>query len=398
MNNSRVASYVDIKSLRLPQESLKIHSAAQHKRLRKTAVDYGQVRPLIIDDDGVILDGGATYLALLAEGVTSVWVLQLKDLTPAQVKALPIALHRSSLGSRWNETKLRHELGDLLNAGFNMISTGYTVREAERLELKPLSLTNTPNGIAGNVPHVCRPGDIWTCGRHIVGCGNWADTALIERMQGGRKADLGAIEYHKASANISLSASGQNTHDRVKHLNAQLAVLKTACHPRALIHVGLDWRQLPDAMTAVEQSGLQALDLSIRVNDKSGTVGLYANNFTVALAVSVSDSSSLPNAAAKKQSNVWHNPSHAALDPQAQSISSAKRLIANTTKPKGAIFDLSLGEGAMLLAAEAGNRIYVGLEPCPTLLETAIRRWEVLTGQKAQHLETGVGFASFQIH
>jgi DNA modification methylase len=53
------------------------------------------------------------------------------------------------------------------------------------------------------------------------------------------------------------------------------------------------------------------------------------------------------------------------------------------------VLDSFLGSGTTLLAAERTGRIYRGLELDPLYVDTAIRRWQNLTGQDAVRISDG---------
>jgi len=53
------------------------------------------------------------------------------------------------------------------------------------------------------------------------------------------------------------------------------------------------------------------------------------------------------------------------------------------------VLDGFLGSGTTLIAAERTGRICHGLELDPLYVDTAIRRWQALTGERARHAESG---------
>lgn len=56
------------------------------------------------------------------------------------------------------------------------------------------------------------------------------------------------------------------------------------------------------------------------------------------------------------------------------------------------VLDTFLGSGTTLIAAERTHRICRGMELDPRYVDTAIRRWQKLTGKKATHTITGQPF------
>ena len=60
------------------------------------------------------------------------------------------------------------------------------------------------------------------------------------------------------------------------------------------------------------------------------------------------------------------------------------RLIKNSSKENNLIVDLFGGSGSSLIAAEQTNRICYTMELDPRYCDVIIKRWETLTGQKAE--------------
>jgi DNA modification methylase len=53
------------------------------------------------------------------------------------------------------------------------------------------------------------------------------------------------------------------------------------------------------------------------------------------------------------------------------------------------VLDAFLGSGTTLIAAERTGRNCRGLELDPAYVDTAIRRWQALTGERARHAGSG---------
>jgi DNA modification methylase len=56
------------------------------------------------------------------------------------------------------------------------------------------------------------------------------------------------------------------------------------------------------------------------------------------------------------------------------------------------VLDAFLGSGTTLIAAERTGRRCYGLELDPLYIDTAIRRWQGLTGGSARHAASGRSF------
>ena len=69
-----------------------------------------------------------------------------------------------------------------------------------------------------------------------------------------------------------------------------------------------------------------------------------------------------------------------------------RRPILNHTKSGELVYDPFLGSGTTLIAAERTGRRCHGIELDPGYVDTAIRRWQTLTGDQARHAATGRSF------
>jgi DNA modification methylase len=56
------------------------------------------------------------------------------------------------------------------------------------------------------------------------------------------------------------------------------------------------------------------------------------------------------------------------------------------------VLDAFLGSGTTVIAAERSGRRCYGLELDAGYVDTAIRRWQTLTGEKARHATSGRNF------
>ncbi len=84
-------SMMKLADLKRPEKNCRIHTDRQLKEFKRSVEMFGQIRPIVIDEDNVILCGNGLYEALLEMGKTEASVLKRTDLTPAQKKKLMLA-------------------------------------------------------------------------------------------------------------------------------------------------------------------------------------------------------------------------------------------------------------------------------------------------------------------
>ena len=118
-----------------PEKNVRIHTANQLKEFERSVSMFGQIRPIVIDENNVILAGNGLYDTLVAMGRETADVYQYKDLTENQKKKLMIADNKIfSLGIENLDTlnQFLEELdGDLDIPGFDEDILKQMVADAE---------------------------------------------------------------------------------------------------------------------------------------------------------------------------------------------------------------------------------------------------------------------------
>jgi ParB-like chromosome segregation protein Spo0J len=96
---------VKISELKKPEKNVRIHNENQLKQFEKSVEMFGQIRPIVIDENNVILAGNGLYETLVRMGKTDCEVYQYTGLTDHQKKKLMIADNKIfSLGIENMET------------------------------------------------------------------------------------------------------------------------------------------------------------------------------------------------------------------------------------------------------------------------------------------------------
>jgi len=77
--------------LKPPEKNVRIHSEKQTKEFVRSLEAFGQIRPIVIDEDNTVLAGNGLYAALMAKGDTEADCYVVKGLTPNEKKKLMLA-------------------------------------------------------------------------------------------------------------------------------------------------------------------------------------------------------------------------------------------------------------------------------------------------------------------
>lgn len=118
-----------------PEKNVRIHTEQQIKEFERSVNMFGQIRPIVVDENNIILAGNGLYDTLVAMGKETAEVYRYDNLTENQKKKLMIADNKIfSLGIENLETLnsfLEDLQGDLDIPGFDEEILKQMVSEAE---------------------------------------------------------------------------------------------------------------------------------------------------------------------------------------------------------------------------------------------------------------------------
>lgn len=143
----------------------------------------GDLDPIEVDENNVILSGHTRLLALQQQGFTETDVIRYTGLTEEQKKKYRLLANKTGEKATWDLDKLAEELDDLdfdgFDFGFDLDLDGILEDEKE-IEEDEVPVKAEPR---------CKLGDLWQLGTHRLICGDSTDVAVIDRLMDGAKAD-----------------------------------------------------------------------------------------------------------------------------------------------------------------------------------------------------------------
>ncbi len=129
-----------LKDLVRPERNIRIHTEKQLEEFERSVRMFGQIRPIVVDENNVILAGNGLYETLLRMNKEDALVYKYEDLTEAQKKKLMIADNKIfSLGIENLDTlnEFLEELdGDLDIPGFDEEILKQMVADADEITEK----------------------------------------------------------------------------------------------------------------------------------------------------------------------------------------------------------------------------------------------------------------------
>jgi DNA modification methylase len=425
-----VIVYRPLGGLKLDPVNPRRHSKKQIRQIAESIRVFGFNVPILIDHDLNVICGHGRLLACRELGFTEVPTLRLDHLTPAQARAFMIADNRLTEIASWDDRLLAEQLLDLSLSGldFSLEVIGFEMSE---IDLRIASLEDLPaqNADAADAmpevaagPPVSKLGDVWVLGRHRVLCGNALDPDAFTTLMSEERA---AVVFTDPPDNVPIDGHASGL-DAIHHRPLPMAAgemgkaeftafLAQACRNLAafstagsLHFVCMDWRHLGELLIAGAEAYGELKNLCVWVKDNAGMGSLYRSQHELVLVFKERGGAHRNNVRhgqfGRNRSNVWHYPGATslascgaegnllALHPTVKPVAMVADAILDCTARGGIVLDAFLGRGTTVIAAERIGRRCRGMELDPVYLDTAIRRWQALTGEKARHTATNRAF------
>ena len=104
MKNSLGIVYPPISAVKPSPNAARHHGPRQRQKLKSLVTKFGQIAPIIVDANNIIIDGHLVYETLLELGYEEIAVVVASNRTDGEIRALRLALNL--IASRWNGANL----------------------------------------------------------------------------------------------------------------------------------------------------------------------------------------------------------------------------------------------------------------------------------------------------
>ena len=181
----------------------------------------------------------------------------------------------------------------------------------------------------------------------------------------------------------------------INFLSTSLTNICSFLMPGALLYACMDWRHIGEMHAAGRAAECDLLNLCVWAKSNGGMGSLYRSRHELVFVFRNGKQAHINNVQlgrfGRNRTNVWDYPSanafgrrESALHPTIKPIGLVADAILDCTKRNDIVLDPYLGSGTTLLAAERTDRRCYGIELDPLYVDTAIERWQKITGAQAQ--------------
>lgn len=421
--------YLPIAEIKKEERNPHIHPSWQIDQIAKSIQTFRFCFPISLDETNRIIAGYGRLLAAEKLGLKEIPIVRLPHLSPNQIKALRIADNKLTKNAKWDDRLLREVFLELSKSeiDFSLDITGFSQAEID-LTIEGLKDSNCVSDdfadeqLSIETKAISTVGDLWACGRHRILCGD----ALSEQSYAALMPDLQAhvafidppynvpIDGH-ASGNGSIhhrefpmAAGEMSESEFTAFLSKVLQEIKRKLIEGALTFICMDWRHQYELLSAARNNSLAQKNLAVWVKNNAGMGSFYRSQHELIFVLKHGQAPNRNNIELGKhgrsRSNVWNYAGInsggrssqvgdlLALHPTVKPVALIADALMDCTARGDIVLDSFLGSGSTLIAAERVGRICYGIELDPLYVDTAIRRWERLTGQQAIHVESNTSF------
>ncbi len=423
-SNSLRIEYLQIDAVKPYKNAPRVHNRAKRRKLRKLIERFGQVVPIIVDPDNVIIDGHAVHAVLREMGAEQIAAVVAPGRSDPELKALRLALNRVPQDAVWDKARLEQEFSTLVALSFDLELTAFDVVEIDsflEIDEPKANRVEDSEGIPSVSPDaVTRLGDLWICGPHRICCGDALDQSALSSLLGDEKPVMSFCDPpYNIPVQGFISGLGQTRHREFVQgsgemspeefrdfLTGSLEALKRSLTDSAVIFMCMDWRHIFDLLSAARTCALELINICVWAKTNAGMGSLYRSQHEL---VAVFRAGSLPplnnvdlGRYGRSRSNLWtyrglnsfgsDRDELLAAHPTVKPVAMIADAIRDVTRRNQGVLDLFLGSGSTLIAAEETGRRCFGMELDPIYVDVAVRRWQQHTGRDAIHAATGTIF------
>lgn len=427
MKNLKI-NYLPTEQITPYEQNAKVHNVKQVEQIMKSITEFDFNNPILIDENNVVIAGHGRLLAAQKLQLREVPVIQLLHLNDVQKRAYRIADNKLTENGKWDVDLLKLEFTELekLELDFSLDITGFDIGDIDvilddSLTQKTTELDKAINNIPFIKPDevVSNDGDIWLLDNHRIICGNSLKHETYQALFQDKKADMVftdppynvKIDGHvcgngKVKHKEFKMASGEmKSEEFKKFLEDNFGLLKEFTKNGSLHYICMDWRHIKEIINAGSDTYTELKNLCVWNKDNGGMGSLYRSKHELVFVFKNGNGTHKNNIElgvhGRYRTNVWDYPGvnsfggdkdKLKMHPTIKPVEMIRDAILDVTGRKDIILDSFLGSGSTLIAAEQCGRICYGIEIEPLYVDTAIRRWQNLTGKTAIHLQSNKSY------
>ena len=366
------------------------HNPKKHdiKTIERSIKELGFIDDVVCDETNTILSGHGRVEALKKLGEKEVDAIQITGWTDEQKKKYLLTANQSViLGGFDNEELKLFDKEELEFAGFDM---DLFIEPDEKDDQVP------------EVPKIAKSklGDLYELGNHKVLCGDSTKREDVEKLMGGRKADLFitdppyGVSYGDKNKFLNAISRGNRIQENLQNDTNSIDEMselwvKVFTEAKEVSKGGASYyifspqggELMMMMMMMIAKSGW-LLKHSIIWVKQQFVLGRSDYHYRHEPILYGWKDGGHQFYGAKGENSVWefNKPHQSKLHPTMKPVEILEKIITNSSKQEDNVLDLFLGSGSTLIACEKTNRVCYGVEIDPQYIDVIVSRYCQFTG------------------
>lgn len=374
-------------TIKFDSKNYRKHDDRNLKLIKKSLKECGGGRSILLDAEGEIIAGNATYKNAKELGLPV-------KIIETDGKEL-IAVKRTDLKTEDKKRKklalLDNSTSDKVSWDLDNLSADFDLKDLAEFGLEDLPQVVAEQGevVEDEVPNAkevetkVKRGDIWQLGEHRLMCADSTVITDVEKLMNGNKADMVftdppyginvVSDNGKVGADFGVAKKGKYSKviadDTIETAKDAYSILKTLCD-KLIIWGGnyfLDFLDPSDSWLIWDKRG----ESGIRNTFADGEIAYCSFHTPIRIYHQLWNGMIREGEHEKR------------VHPTQKPIKVLSEILKDFSKENDLIIDLFGGSGSTLIACEQLKRKCFMMELDPHYCDVIITRWENLTGQKA---------------
>lgn len=368
----------------------KEHPQEQIEQIKNSIKEFGNNDPIAVDESNVIIEGHGRYIALKELGYEETDCIVLFGLTEEQKSAYRIVHNQLTMNSGFDEEMLREELKKI---SFDMTEFGLTeemladLEERKEIEDDDFDIDEALDQIEEPVTKL---GDIWKLGRHYLMCGDSTKQEFVLKLMQGNKVDLFLTDPPYGVNYEGSDGQTIKNDDLPEPILFELLTKAFKCADEVLKEGSTFFIWHADSRRYIFEGACREIGWQIRQNiiwcKNAPTYGKQDFQWQHEPCLYGWKSGASHNWYSDRTQKTllyFDKPKHNDLHPTMKPLDLFGYQVQLSSKKNDIVLDLFGGSGTAICACEKLDRTCYTMELEPKYCDVIIKRWELLTGEKA---------------
>ena len=381
--------------------NVRAHDAKNLDAIKSSLKRFGQQKPIVVNEKGIVIAGNGTPTAARALGWDSINIIT-TELDGVNATAYAIADNRTGELAEWDEEALAKQLSALQIEDEALVeAAGFSDEELTALvdEVTGITEGNTDPDEVPEVPEepTAQPGQIWQLGDHRLMCGDSTSADDVAALMDGQRADM---VFTDPPYGMFLDTDWSGIQGSMKSMGAKAGT--SGNKYKKVIGDHDDFT--PELIDTIFASFSYCKEIFVwgadyfaeLIPNKNDGSWLVWDKRKESQAEAIGAEFELCWSKAKHKRRMlrhdWFgflsssNPTEARnrVHPTQKPTSLCEDVMSQWGKTGGIVADLYGGSGTTLIACEKTSRYCRMMELSPAYCDVIIKRWEDFTGQTAE--------------